>query len=185
MRIPRRAHESPARTLQNLAIEARELNLRQMEKSLAPLEDWHRVGSAGEPAFAPGWSRETNSEPNSGPHFRKDNEGFVYLTGRANWFGSASALGSRWSHPHAFTLPEGYRPQYRTYLGDPYLQTRTHSEGDNTYYWLPGSTIVETDGRVRPLGQRLFYDGMQDLVLGTPYGIPQVFRAASPNTQDI
>ena len=145
--IPRRAHMTPERTLQNLAIQERGAYISQVNKSLAPLEDWHVVGASGEvTTYSGGWRGDSAALP----RFRKDNEGFVYLYGIAIYGGNA--WGGYWSRPRVFVLPEGYRPPIRTYVGSPHYDVQYDSNGVDSWYWFPASVIVETDGRVRPLG---------------------------------
>jgi len=69
---------------------------------LAPIEAWHEVGAAGEPAFQNGW---TNFDAGfSTAAFAKDSAGFVHLKGTLQ--GGTFGLGFA-----AFTLPAGYRPE--------------------------------------------------------------------------
>jgi len=77
--------------------------------SLAPSEDWHEVGSAGEPPFLNGWK---NFADEAGPGlptvaFYKDHEGIVRLRGTA----SAGT-----TNKPVFQLPPGYRPAAGTSL---------------------------------------------------------------------
>jgi len=66
---------------------------------LAPIEAWHEVGAAGQPAFQNGW---TNFGAGfSTLAFAKDSAGFVHLKGTI----TAGAFGVA-----VFTLPAGYRP---------------------------------------------------------------------------
>lgn len=173
--VPRRAHKTPERVVQNLATKERGANIAQIKKSLAPLEDWHYVGGVGQISFASGWERKRNVSrgeywPGGGgfpagwyggsqrseveptwPQFRKDNEGFVYLHGEARYLGDQwGPKTAMWRRPDVFTLPEGYRPEYREYLGAPGWE-RLLDGSTERYYWLPSTAIVETDGRVRPL----------------------------------
>ena len=66
---------------------------------LAPLEAWHVVGAAGEPAFEGGWGAYTSYAV----RFRKDRDGYVHIDGLASrpLSGTVSTM---------FTLPEAYRP---------------------------------------------------------------------------
>jgi hypothetical protein len=66
--------------------------------SLAPSENWHLVGSPGEPAFQNSWQNAGSATPVA---FYKDRSGIVHLTGEA--FGGPS-------NNTIFQLPVGYRP---------------------------------------------------------------------------
>jgi hypothetical protein len=94
-----------------------------------PIDPWHSVGAASEPAFyAPGgWTNGGGAEP---LRFRKDPLGRVWV--RGNVSGGLSNSG-------VFTLPAGYRP-VRQMLFDN-LQTGATA---GTYL------IVNTDGSVIP-----------------------------------
>ena len=63
-----------------------------------PIDKWHVVGAAGEPAFQNGWTAVAGETP---PAFRKDPLGVVSLRGTMRG-GAANTA--------AFTLPAGYRP---------------------------------------------------------------------------
>lgn len=63
-----------------------------------PLDIWHRVGTAGEPAFLNSW---VNFDATRGARFRKYPDGKVRIQGIIKTGASATA---------AFTLPAGYRP---------------------------------------------------------------------------
>lgn len=65
------------------------------------LEDWHAVGSAGEPGFQNGWVNYGAGEP--GAAFRKLPDGTVRIRGIIK-------NGSTGSLVLVFTLPVGYRP---------------------------------------------------------------------------
>jgi hypothetical protein len=73
--------------------------------TLAPIEAWHEVGAAGQPAFQNGW--HNFGPPWSTAAFAKDSADFVHLKGTlvAGTFGLT-----------AFTLPAGYRPAQNLFL---------------------------------------------------------------------
>lgn len=65
-------------------------------------EPWHKIGAAGEPAFAAGWSNQY-SDTDTYARFYRDPHGVVHVAGSIKSTG-AGAL--------AFTLPVGYRPLF-------------------------------------------------------------------------
>ncbi|MDQ3730326.1 MAG: hypothetical protein M3355_12145 [Actinomycetota bacterium] len=69
-----------------------------------PLEMWHNVGAAGEPAFANGWSNHVNGAPLS---FRKHQSGFIYIRGRVQNTNVVDAAART-----VCTLPPNYRPPF-------------------------------------------------------------------------
>ena len=74
--------------------------------SLVPIEPWHVVGAAGEPAFRTGWVNYPDSPPTyyyEDLAFRKTPNGEIQLKGLVDAVAGA-ADGS------VFTLPPGYRP---------------------------------------------------------------------------
>jgi hypothetical protein len=139
------------------AIGTRNAYLEHARKSLGPLEDWHDVGALDVP-FDPDW-RATFAP--YGVRFRKDNEGFVYLTGRAYWTRNRANLRNHnWSYTFGpiFTLPPGYRPQYRAYIGTACRWEAvdySYPEGPDYAVETPVNVaadfVVEPDGRVRPI----------------------------------
>jgi hypothetical protein len=70
-----------------------------------PLDTWHSVGAAGEPAFQNGWVNANTGEPPL--QFTKDPFGRVHLRGHITTGASGSVI---------FTLPVGYRPAYQEYI---------------------------------------------------------------------
>jgi len=75
------------------------------------MDPWHRIGSAGEPAFGSGFQNyPTTPYSATGVGFRKAADGRVYLKGMIQATGTAvpGAL--------LFTLPAGYRPPGRIVL---------------------------------------------------------------------
>lgn len=62
-------------------------------------EDWHEVGSVGEPAFANSWVNYGGT--NSTAAFMKDSMGFVHIKGTVKNGTEGESV---------FTLPVGYRP---------------------------------------------------------------------------
>jgi hypothetical protein len=73
---------------------------------LAPIEGWHEIGAAGEPAFQNGWTNFGNGYSTMG--FAKDAAGFVHLKGTIT--GGAFDVA-------VFVLPPGYRPAQNLVLG--------------------------------------------------------------------
>lgn len=72
-------------------------------------EDWHEVGSPGEPAFQNGWlnvKAKTPPEPQT-TAFYIDREGVVHLKG---------LVGSGTEGTPVFQLPAGYRPASNTFV---------------------------------------------------------------------
>lgn len=90
-------------------------------------EDWHIVGTPGEPAFQNGWiNHDSSYYPTVA--FRKDPYGMVHLRGMPR---------SGTVDSDIFTLPVGYRPLLNTHT--------TVSGDDGTAY----TTIhIYNDGRV-------------------------------------
>lgn len=66
---------------------------------VTPLEAWHVVGAAGQPAFANGWAN--TGAGYAGAQFYKDPAGIVHVEG----FVTGGTLNTG-----VFTLPVGYRP---------------------------------------------------------------------------
>ena len=66
---------------------------------LTPMEPFHVVGTAGQPAFLNGWTNFGGGFSRLG--FAKDSAGFVHLTGTVHAGTFAAPV---------FTLPAGYRP---------------------------------------------------------------------------
>ena len=89
------------------------------------VEDWHIVGSVGEPAYENSWvSHTVGSYPIAG--FYKDSLGVVHLQGLVK---NGSPLAS-----NIFTLPVGYRPLYSLHISvasnSAYGQIRIYVTGD-------------------------------------------------------
>lgn len=72
-----------------------------------PLEPWHTVGAAGEPAFGSGWSQVASDTPVA---FRKDTNGRVAIKGMAT-----GPVVTSQNFSVAFILPVGYRPPASTF----------------------------------------------------------------------
>lgn len=93
-------------------------------------EDWHEVGTTGEPAFEDSWVNYSVTYNSCG--FMKDTMGFVHLKGlvKSGTYGISGVI---------FTLPTGYRP---------------------LRYWIIANTNngsademrIASDGRVIPYG---------------------------------
>jgi hypothetical protein len=148
--------------MRHAAIGTRAAYLEHARKSTGPMEDWHVVGAPDEVPFHPDWRVYSVVV-----RFRKDNEGFVYLVGGAAWFRNSPTLRNRnWSYTFGpiFTLPPGYRPQYRAYIG-----TKCRWGAEDYDYSNPtvgrvdvpanvaGDFVVEPDGRVRPIFVEVIY----------------------------
>ena len=73
--------------------------------TLAPIEAWHEVGSAGEPAFQSGWSNFGGGF--STMAFAKDSAGWVHLKG--------TITGGTFI-TNIFVLPVGYRPAQNLFV---------------------------------------------------------------------
>jgi hypothetical protein len=108
-----------------------------------PMDAWHTVGAAGEPAFAAGWSNLDGAGPNQRAlRFTKDPLGRVLLTGIVK--GANSTV--------IFTLPAGYRPVRLNQIIDANAsggnaQVVVSSNGDVTATTLTGNvaTYVSLD----------------------------------------
>src|SRR6266545_1689135 len=72
--------------------------------TLAPIEAWHEIGAAGEPAFVNSWHNFGGGFSTAA--FAKDSLGFVHLKGTITG-GTANT---------AFTLPAGYRPAQSLFI---------------------------------------------------------------------
>jgi len=92
------------------------------------VEDWHEVGTAGEPVFENSWVNFDTDRP---ARFYKDPLGIVHLSGLIKT-GSIGTV--------AFTLPEGYRPDHDS--GNAHIATASNS--------LYGELVINTDGSVKP-----------------------------------
>jgi len=166
--------------MRHAAIGTRAAYLEHARKRTGPMEDWHDVGASGEPAFHPGW--DASFAP-YGVRYRKDNEGFVHLTGRAYWVRNRPNLRNRnWSYNFGpiFYLPPGYRPQYPAYIG---VLCRwgaldysydSHGNRDGVPVNVAADFVVEPDGRVRPI----FVENFGDRVSVDFESL--AFRAANP-----
>ena len=73
--------------------------------SLAPIEAWHEVGTAGQPAFQNGWVNFGGGF--STMAFAKDSAGFVHLKGTIDLGTFSNDI---------FVLPAGYRPAQNLFL---------------------------------------------------------------------
>ena len=69
--------------------------------STVPIEDWHNIGAAGEPAFQGTWVANGTQPSYNPPGFRKRPDGVVELRG---------SVKSGTLNTTVFTLPVGYRP---------------------------------------------------------------------------
>ncbi len=169
--------------MRHAAVGTRDAYLEHARKSTGPMEDWHVVGAPDEVPFDPDW-RVTYPVL----QFRKDNEGFVYLNGRAYWNRNRANLRNRnWSYTFGpiFTLPPGYRPQYRAYIGTEcrwyaYDFVYRYPNGYETVEEIPvhvaADFLIEPDGRVRPIFVN--YNRAYDSVTADFESL--AFRAANP-----
>lgn len=71
----------------------------RIQLQLGQVEEWHEVGTSGEPAFQNSWTNDTSSYPTAA--FYKDPMGRVHLKGQVTGGVSGNS---------AFVLPVGYRP---------------------------------------------------------------------------
>lgn len=113
-----------------------------------PLDTWHFVGTAGEPAFTAPWTQSSGSGVTAAqqPRFRKYPDGRVRLAGLA----AASSGFTFTSTGFIFTLPAGYRPKgihsFVTFLmdadgGRPQVRLIVYDTGEvRLFEVLEGST---------------------------------------------
>lgn len=92
------------------------------------VEDWHEVGTSGEPEFENSW---VNIDTTRAARFYKDPFGIVHLAGMINT-GTANTI--------AFTLPSGYFPDYTG------STTPQHFVAD-----LAARVVITDAGEVRPV----------------------------------
>ena len=71
---------------------------------ITPDDSWHIVGDAGKPAFENSWVAYDSTET---PLYLKDASGVVHIQGRIKSGSINNAC---------FTLPKGYRPDFRLHL---------------------------------------------------------------------
>ena len=77
--------------------------IKKVSQQVIKEDIWHKIGSAGEPAFQNSWVNYETVETNwSHAYFMKDAMGFVHIKGMVK---SGSPVTSV-----IFTLPAGYRP---------------------------------------------------------------------------
>ena len=122
-----------AADIQNNAVGTGEIGNGQVrEADLAPVDPYHVVGRAGQPAFNTGGEGDClwGSTPTIAPPieltpaaFFKDRDGVVHLAGNAvsnNGAGGDAMCGGAGGEAiedgYAFVLPPGYRPQFDTFL---------------------------------------------------------------------
>ncbi len=97
-------HEAAIHRDADLARRVSTLERRQMDLKNWT-EDWHNVGTAGEPSFASPWNNGT-AAVNGPTRFRKHPSGLVQLAGGP---GTSAPVNS----DEIFTLPAAYQPEYR------------------------------------------------------------------------
>jgi hypothetical protein len=100
-------------------------------------EDWHQVGTAGEPSFSSGW---VSSGIDQSVAFYKDIEGRVHIRGTM----LQSNAGGQPSGTQVFQLPPFYRPGH---IEDPQVvqNARVHGSANTPFMWL-GTFEIGTDG---------------------------------------
>jgi hypothetical protein len=169
--------------MRGAAIGTRNAYLEHGRKLTGPMEDWHVVGV--DDPFDPDWGGGDYYHP---VQFRKDNEGFVYLNGPARWYRNRPSLRNRnWSYTFGpiLTLPPGYRPQQRAYIGTAcrwlaYDYDYYYSSGVEYRNEVPVNVaadfVVEPDGRVRPI----FVNDIPSYDRVTANFESLAFRAADP-----
>ena len=98
-----------------------------------PIDKWHVVGAAGEPAFQNGWV--ALAQGFSLPAFHRDPLGVVHLRGSVTGGTQGAA---------AFTLPAGYRPvaAYRT----PSMAAQAGNSWAQVNVYPDGGVLVWSDG---------------------------------------
>jgi hypothetical protein len=110
--------------------------------TLAPIEAWHEVGAAGQPAFQNTWHNFGGGY--STMAFAKDSAGFVHLKGTIS--------AGTFSVP-AFTLPAGYRPAQNLVLGVAIERDATVlTNGDVTVFQSGAETNAGFDGLIFKAG---------------------------------
>jgi hypothetical protein len=112
-----------------------------------PIEPWHNIGAAGEPAFQNSWvAFSTDPSAASQPSFRKFPDGRVRLKG--------GVKGGVYSGT-PFTLPVGYRP---TQYLRPVIATNV---GATQLEFKPDGTFFVNNGSVGGAGGYYFLDGIE------------------------
>jgi hypothetical protein len=121
----------------------------QLANTLAPSEDWHEVGTPGEPGFIGSWVNTGSSGLPAA--FYRDREGVVHLKGLVN----------KGSSVEIFQLPAGYRPASGKILTPPVtcvgglcgngvgpaaVYGSGWGEKDGLVSAPPGATIISLDG---------------------------------------
>lgn len=117
-----------------------------------PMDPWHIVGGAGEPAFSAGW-RTLASGTYGTVAFRKDPLGNVHIRG------ALEATAGHVAGDPIFPLPVGYRPPGRIVIWDTEQNTTVQSRIDVTaagVLQFGGGTALATGGVV-PL-DGLYFD---------------------------
>ena len=103
----------------------------------APIEAWHEVGAAGQPALQNGWTNFGAGY--STMAFAKDSAGFVHLKGTITAGAFFPAV--------VFTLPAGYRPAQNLVLGVGIQRDATVSTiGDVVMFQSGAETNAGFDG---------------------------------------
>jgi hypothetical protein len=121
----------------------------QLANTLAPSEDWHEVGTPGEPGFLKSWVNDPGTGTTAA--FYKDREGVVHLKG----------LVAKGTGIEIFQLPPGYRPASGKILslaiscvagicGNGVGPGAIYGSGwgpkDGVVAGAPGATLVSLDG---------------------------------------
>lgn len=155
MRVQRQS--SLAATVHDASRKLRRLQIAENIRRFGPHEGWHQIGEPGEPGFAQAASRATRSNQGvalngAPPRFFKDNDSIVWLDGLVQ-LDVTVAFG-------LFTLPEGYRPAYKTMMGMPQIGS------------IPafGTVEVRSTGQVFAEGARRWRTWYRTATGGSYYG---------------
>ncbi len=96
----------PIERVREMSRRLREVERRVVVRAVGPHEGWHQVGLAGEPGFANGFTNFGSGYPPL--RFFEDPDAFVYFDGYVAHSANSDVTA------RVFTLPGGYRPQYKT-----------------------------------------------------------------------
>lgn len=130
--------------LRQLAITQREVQITMAQKPRAPREDWHEVGTTGEPSFLNGW---TNRDIyNTSAAFYRDPNGFVHLKG--NILGPVDTNINQYD---IFYLPAGYRPTQHHKIGGAGVSYFRFIDGtgNSRRVSVPSGLFIYTSGLVK------------------------------------
>jgi hypothetical protein len=111
----------------------------QVANSLIPPENWHEVGTPGEPGFQNDWHNVSSSTLDETAAFFKDHDGIVHLKGLVQ-AGTEAVI---------FQLPRGYRPRSGKMLHIPvYCKSGSCSAPGIAVARIGSGSAPETDGAV-------------------------------------